>query len=171
MKKQAKKQAKSTGYDVNDDEDAIPVIEANIISVDGVVPKKKRGNPAHVKTETTSLFVEKMAGLGIPIKMIANQIGIDDNTVERHYKSELLNGQTIATTQVAQRLFDIAMSSDKNALSACIFWMKCRARWSEAGKNQDISINMNSSSLEVKVDNKQIEEFKQRWNATTETEH
>jgi hypothetical protein len=165
-----KKETKKTDYDTNNEQPPIPVIEANIISVDGVTPKKKRGNPAHVKTETNSLFVEKMAGLGIPIKMIANQIGIDDNTVERHYKAELLNGQTIATTQVAQRLFDIAMSSDKNALSACIFWMKCRARWSEAGKNQDISINMQSNNLEVKVDNKQIEAFKQRWNATSEAE-
>ena len=160
-----------TNYDEDDDQDPIPVIEANVISVDGIVPKRKRGKQPHVKTETNSLFVEKMAGLGIPIKMIANQIGVDDNTIDRHYKPEMLKGQTMATTQVAQRLFDIAMSSDKNALSACIFWMKCRARWSEAGKNQDISINMQSNNLEVKVDNKQIEDFKQRWNATTETEH
>ena len=151
------------------------IIEVEATEIDG----KKRERLAdgkfkpHVKTEINSALVEKMAGLGIPLRMMAAQIGIDDNTIERHYKEEFLLGQTKATTSVAQRLFDIAMGDDKrSALPACIFWMKCRARWSEVGRNPDIMVNVNTASMEnMVIENKHLEDFKKRWDATTEANY
>lgn len=156
--------------------DAEPhIIEVEATEVDGKKPERFPDGKfkPHVKTEINSALVEKMAGLGIPLRMMAAQIGIDDNTIERHYKEEFLLGQTKATTSVAQRLYDIAMGDDKRtALPACIFWMKCRARWSEVGKNPDIMVNVNTSSMEnVQIENKQLEDFRKRWDATTETDY
>ena len=34
-----------------------------------------------------------------------------------------------ATSKIAKRLFDIATGDSKEALTACIFWLKCRAGW------------------------------------------
>ena len=157
-------------------EDADPhVIDVEPVEIDGKKIQRHADGKfvRHVKTERNSLLVENLAGLGIPIRMMAAQIGIDDNTIERHYKEEFLLGQTKATTAVAQRLFDIAMGDDKRtALPACIFWMKCRARWSEVGKNADIMVNVNTASIEnIQIENKHLEDFKKRWDATTEADY
>jgi hypothetical protein len=50
--------------------------------------------------------------------------------------------------------------------------MKCRARWSEAGKNADIMVNVNTASIEnIQIENKHLEDFKKRWDATTEADY
>jgi hypothetical protein len=80
--------------------------------------------------------VETMAGHGIPQRDIARVIGISVNTLQRWYQVELDTGPARANSMVAQSLFDKALSTSPGAVTACIFWLKCRAGWVEPRPNE-----------------------------------
>lgn len=91
----------------------------------------KPGRPEHKPTAKDRAEVEQLAGFGIPQDDIAKLIGINRNTLEKHYRQELDNGATKAIAKVAGALFKRAMGDDAAAVSAQIFFLKTRARWSE----------------------------------------
>lgn len=91
----------------------------------------KGGRPAHAPTDKDRKQVESLAGFGIPQAEIARLIGISIHTLEKHYREELDTGASKANAQVAQALFKRALGSDASAVTAAIFWLKTRARWSE----------------------------------------
>ena len=90
------------------------------------------GRPPHSPTADGRAHVERMSGLGIPEEQIATVIGISAMTLRKHYRAELDKGQVDANVQVAQSLFNKAIGNGTGAVAACIFWLKVRARWSEA---------------------------------------
>ena len=92
---------------------------------------KSQGRPTHKRTELSAKTIESMAGFGIPVGDIAKAIGVSEPTLRKHYGPELELGQIKANTQVAQSLFRRAMSDAPNAVTAAIFWLKCRAGWRE----------------------------------------
>ncbi len=69
-----------------------------------------------------------MAGYGIPETDIASAIGIDPKTLRKWYRDELDVGHINANAQVAGFLFNAAKNGN---VTACIFWLKVRAGWSE----------------------------------------
>lgn len=71
-----------------------------------------------------------MAAYGIPEADIATVIGIDPKTLRRHYRRELDTGHIKANTRVAEFLFRKATTDGHQCVTAAIFWLKTRARWS-----------------------------------------
>jgi hypothetical protein len=93
---------------------------------------RARGRPPHQPTEQARKTVEAMAGFGIPQFDIARMIGISAETLRLHYGAELDTGGIKANAAVAKNLFRIAQGTGREAVTACIFWLKCRAGWREA---------------------------------------
>ncbi len=88
------------------------------------------GRPRFEPTEAQRSQVKAMAGYGIPQADIGLVIGCDPKTLRVHFQSELETGSIIANTRVAQTLFQRATEgTGKEAVTACIFWLKCRAGW------------------------------------------
>lgn len=89
----------------------------------------KRGTKGHIPTDKLRAEVSMLRSFGIPTKEIAAHIGISDDRLVVHYKSELDTAIMKANARVANALYRRAI--DKDDLSAQIFWLKTRARWRE----------------------------------------
>jgi hypothetical protein len=104
-------------------------------------PKRKAiGRPGYRRSDEAAKTVETMAGYGISVPETAAVVGISEPTLRKYYAAELERGQVKANLQVAQSLFKRALSDAPNAVTAAIFWLKCRAGWREqdqvVGKKQ-----------------------------------
>ena len=71
--------------------------------------------------------VYTMASFGIPHDEIAKVLGISGTTIRRHFPAELLSASTRANAAVAKSLF--VNATEKNNVTAQIFWLKARAGW------------------------------------------
>lgn len=76
-------------------------------------------------------MVQSMTGYGIRQDDIAGILHIHPDTLRKHFHEEINRGVTLANTAVAQNLHSIAMGKGREAVTAAIFWLKCRAGWSE----------------------------------------
>jgi hypothetical protein len=85
-------------------------------------------NPPHEPTDAQIATVRAMSAYGIPQDDIAKVIGIDPKTLRKHYSEQLEKGSIEATAKVAEFLFKQATTT---SVAAAMFWMKCRAGWSE----------------------------------------
>jgi hypothetical protein len=121
-------------------------------------------NPAHQPTDENRRLIRTLSGIGVPQKMMAVQIGIDEKTLRKYYEDDIDVGQSKATSAIAKRLYDIAMSDSKEALTACIFWLKCRARWSTLD-GPEVQVNVQNNSITTVADNEEIKRFKKQWEA------
>jgi hypothetical protein len=83
------------------------------------------------KSEEKSRMVHKLSGLGITHEQICTILDISKPTLYKYYEEELSKGKAEATSQIAENLFRIASGTDKNALTAMIFWLKTQAKWKE----------------------------------------
>jgi hypothetical protein len=131
---------------------------------------KNRGpdgrNRPHEPTDEYRRQVEMLAGIGVPETMICRVIGISKPTLEKHYRDDLETGRAKAATKIAKRLYDIAMGDGRESLTACIFWLKCRAGWSTLDPAPQINIQNNTAVIESK-DKAEILEFRKRWESAT----
>jgi hypothetical protein len=91
----------------------------------------KMGRKPHEPTEKDRRSVEAMSSHGIPELDIARVIGISHPTLRKWYLTELQTGHIKANSMVAQSLYQKATGSGQGAVTACIFWLKCRAGWVE----------------------------------------
>lgn len=105
----------------------------------------KGGRPSFEPTKQQKSMVKTMCGFGIPVedicKVIENpQTGkpINKTTAYKHFKDEIESGHVLANFKVAKNLFTIATGSTPQAVTAAIFYLKCRARWSDkAGSDSE----------------------------------
>jgi hypothetical protein len=89
------------------------------------------GRRAHVPEPAGRRQVEAMAAYGVPEADIARVIGIDPKTLRKHYRDELDTGSIKANSRIAESLYRKAMGDGPQSVTACIFWLKTRARWKE----------------------------------------
>ena len=91
---------------------------------------RKPGQPAFKPTNAEREQVEQMSSVGTPQESICLVVrdGIDGKTLRKHFRRELDTAATKANAQVAETLFNKAMSGDTTAL---IWWTKTRMKWSE----------------------------------------
>lgn len=88
------------------------------------------GRPEFTPTEPQRAQVKAMAAYGVPQDDIATVIGCSSPTLRKHFWSELDTAAIEANAKVAQSLFRKAVEgTGKEAVTACIFWLKCRAGW------------------------------------------
>ena len=90
--------------------------------------EKKIGRPEYEPTDENRLCVREMARVGIKQARIAECIGVSEKTLRKHFRYELDNASAEANTEVANKLFELAMGGN---VSACIFWAKTRLGWRE----------------------------------------
>jgi hypothetical protein len=103
----------------------------------------------HEPTETTRSEVERLAGLGLPLKMIAAFIGIADKTLSKHYEPEIGRGKAHAGAKVAQCLFEQCMAGNTTAL---IFWTKTQLNWKETSVQETVSVSeLSDEELDAKI--------------------
>lgn len=82
----------------------------------------------HSPTAEQRVLVRELKGLGMPQVQIARKIGVDEDTMCKHYRDELDEGLACANAQIAGALFQKALGGD----TACmIFWLKTRGGWKE----------------------------------------
>jgi hypothetical protein len=93
--------------------------------------EEKRGRPQHSPEERQRLTVQALAGYGIPQPEIAYIVGIDPTTLRERYRAELDRGRAVANANVAKNLYAIAIGTGREAVTAGMFWLRCRAGWSE----------------------------------------
>ncbi len=95
-------------------------------------PKRGRGRPPHVPTEALKATVKIMVAGGIQHEHVAACLGIDRETLRRHYRFELANGKAQANAQVVARLFKM---TDGN-VRAAEFWLtnQAKANWAHTQK-------------------------------------
>lgn len=90
-----------------------------------------RGRPRYKPNEETRRIVETMAGCGVPQVDIAMALRISQPTLIRHFRHELDVGHIKANAAVAQSLYKTAIKGGREGTQAAIFWLRCRAGWSE----------------------------------------
>ena len=96
----------------------------------------KMGRPAYEPTERDRAQVKMLAAMGVPDYDIAKVMQMSGPTLRKHFFHELESGHIEANAQVAQSLYKMATDKDKPNVSAAIFWLKTRARWSEAKEEE-----------------------------------
>lgn len=92
--------------------------------------KRGRGRPPHRPTPKDRLNVEVLAGFAIPTEKIAKVIGIDQNTLLKHYAPEIARGGATVEANLVKNLLRLAGGSDGTALKAIMFSLQCRFGWS-----------------------------------------
>jgi hypothetical protein len=112
--------------------------------------KKALGRPQYVPTDEMRKQVELLSGIGVPLEQICTLAGVDRKTLSKHYRAEIDMGHAKANSRMAKRLFDIANSDSRDSLTACIFWLKCRAGWKPPA---DVEVNIDNSTKTATVIN------------------
>tara|TARA_S200002703_G_C3752518_1_gene231549 strand:+ start:686 stop:1045 length:360 start_codon:yes stop_codon:yes gene_type:complete len=94
------------------------------------MPAKKRGRPPFKPTDDERKQVGQMVAVGIPTEQIAMVIrgGIDNDTLMKHFKTEVRESKILANAKVGGTLFNKVMNGDT---AAAIFWAKTQMGWSE----------------------------------------
>ena len=90
-----------------------------------------RNNKAHEPTDKIRGQVLALTAYGIREEDIAKYLGISRTTLWKHYQNELSTGAINANATIAETLYNKAKDGDT---TACIFWLKTRARWREVQK-------------------------------------
>lgn len=101
--------------------------------------RKKRFEPVDLTpTPEQRAQVQTMAGIGLRHDEIAllvinpdTGVPIDEKTLKKHFERELAKGPAMSTATVAQSLYTKAQGDSHQAVTAAIFWLKCRAGWTE----------------------------------------
>jgi len=82
----------------------------------------------HIPSDESRKLVRSLSAVGIKYVDIAHKLDITDDTLRKHYKSELEDGRIDANASIGQTLFQQAKNGNT---SAAIFWLKTRAGWKE----------------------------------------
>ena len=95
--------------------------------------------PHYKPTPEQRAQVESLAAYGTPQETIASVLKIDPKTLRKHFRDELDNAAPKANAAVAQSLYKKATGDGPQAVTAAIFWAKCRMGWKEPAQDIDHS--------------------------------
>lgn len=116
--------------------------------------KRPNGRPPYEPTQRDRATVEAMTAYGIPQDEIAATLKIAGKTLRRAFREEIDRAAARANSRIATALFNKAVSGD---VIAQIFWLKCRARWTErvmvldaAESELDVS-SMSDEEIEARI--------------------
>jgi hypothetical protein len=113
-----------------------------------IKPPRRGGTPPFIPTDHERKIAMLGKAVGLTHPQIARLItrdtkpnGISVDTLERHFPDELAAGEDRINMLVAGNLFNIATNAThKQAVTAAIFWLKCRMRWKPEGELPPIDI-------------------------------
>jgi hypothetical protein len=90
----------------------------------------------HHPSKATREQVLDLARMGVPHHDMAQVMQISTPTLLKHYRDELDIGRADGNYKIAGKLYSMAM--DGNVV-ACIFWLKCQAKWRDNDKGGEIA--------------------------------
>jgi len=111
----------------------------------------------HEPTEESRKYVESLSAYGIPQDEICKVVGCNDKTLRLHYRAELDTACSKANAKVAGALYRKAIGDGSQSVSAAIFWLKTRARWTETEHIHHTEGGEPSAVIRQIVDNKRDE--------------
>ena len=91
--------------------------------------KPRTGRPRFEPTEQQRKTVKAMSAYGIPHRHISVAIEISEPTLRQYFWRELETGTAEANAKIAESLFQKAIGTSAQSVTAAIFWLKCRAGW------------------------------------------
>ena len=100
-----------------------------------MIKKEKYGRPEFEKTAEQSQNVQLLSQFGIDTADIARHIGVDVNTLLKHFEDELNKGKLIANLNVAKALYKSA--TKKGNVKAQIYWLETQAGWGKRDKDAE----------------------------------
>lgn len=109
--------------------------------------KKAVGRPSHSPTPETRRQVEALASSGTQYELIARVVDISVPTLTKHYADVLEVAAAKANAMIAQSLYRRALSNDKGAVAAAIFWLKSRAGWRDHGPVDDTNASLGKKEI------------------------
>tara|TARA_Y100000114_G_C11666452_1_gene281604 strand:+ start:369 stop:752 length:384 start_codon:yes stop_codon:yes gene_type:complete len=83
------------------------------------------------KTEEHARLIVQLSGLGIPHEQICSILEISKPTLYKYYGDEIIKGKAQANAKISENLFRIATGTGREAVTACIFWLKTQCNWTE----------------------------------------
>jgi DNA-binding XRE family transcriptional regulator len=92
------------------------------------------GRPSFKPRDEDRRFVKQMSALGLTHEEIATVIGINRDTLAKHFREEIDNGRLESNAVVAAAMFRHATSrvTTGAAVRAGEIWLRMRAGWVEA---------------------------------------
>ena len=111
------------------------------------IKKKHVGRPAHLPTPETRRQVEALASSGTQYELIARVLDISVPTLTKHYADVLEVAAAKANAMIAQSLYRRALSNDKGAVAAAIFWLKSRAGWRDHGPVDETNATLGKKEI------------------------
>jgi hypothetical protein len=99
------------------------------------VPKRGRKRAKHVKTPESQKLVENLSGIGVPEREIAKLLTMRCESMRELYRDELDAGRAKAIAEVAK----VAFTEAKKGGAAMMFWLRCRAGWSEGPQHVELT--------------------------------
>lgn len=97
--------------------------------------KRGKGRPQAEFTERERRIVKTLLSVGEPVSRVAKIVGIDENTLRKHFAEEIKSAFGDTYAQVAVNFLQRVLTDDSP--TAAIFWLKTRARWSEQPEMQE----------------------------------
>lgn len=94
--------------------------------------------PALIVDEKLVSQVRTLAALGLTQDQVCLVLGVGVSTLQSYQREHpeiaraYQEGRAQGLSRVTRRLFEMAMGSGREAITACIFYLKTQGRWSEA---------------------------------------
>ena len=83
----------------------------------------------HVPTVESRAIVARYKAMGRTHEEVANELGINDDTLKKYYEEELVKGKTRAVVNMGGALYRAGINGN---VTAMIFYLKTQDRWTEA---------------------------------------
>lgn len=124
---------------------------------------RRLGIKKHIRNDRDANIVYSYSAYGATLEDIASILGMDDKTVTKYYKEELVSGKCTANGKIAQRLYNMAIGKDPVVdpetntviaegsppnLIALIFLAKTRLGWRET-KVLEQTVDMKTSGVQI----------------------
>ena len=110
--------------------------------------KKRPGKRLNITPEMR-VEVARLAGLGLTQEQAAEVLGIGITSLKKYLRADYERGIPEAIAKVSGALFRIAMSDGPMAAASCMFYLKCRAAWSEKSR-VEFSMDMPADYDQIK---------------------
>lgn len=88
--------------------------------------KGRIGNPPHKPTDENRIRVDAMVTAGAQQWLIAEELGLSEDTLQRHYRSQLEHGSHRALSKIGSSMIKRALDGDHDAAK---FVLARRAGW------------------------------------------
>lgn len=91
--------------------------------------KSKVGRKSHKPTPELRIYVRINAGFGVPHAVIADGLGMSEDTLRKHYKAELSAGKLQIASAIVKTLAMRALMGDMKAIE---LYVRTQLKWSNS---------------------------------------